>query len=134
MKNKKLLFFFSDESCPACTTVVPTLSRLAREQGIAINEVRVCGGGAKSALWCKILANVLRVKVVKTNCSEGPSFGAAILAMVASGEFKSVKEATDSLVKVTESINYDEDIAKKYDKGYEKFADLYKCLKEWYKK
>ncbi len=107
---------------------------VAREQGIAINEVRVCGGGAKSALWCKILANVLRVKVVKTNCSEGPSFGAAILAMVASGEFKSVKEATDSLVKVTESINYDEDIAKKYDKGYEKFADLYKCLKEWYKK
>jgi len=41
MKNKKLLFFFSDESCPACTTVVPTLSRLAREQGIDF-ETYIC--------------------------------------------------------------------------------------------
>lgn len=107
---------------------------VARGQGIEISEVRVCGGGAKSALWCKILANVLRVKVIKTNCSEGPSFGAAILAMVAEGEFKSVKEATDSLVKVTESITYDEAVAEKYDKGYEKFVSLYSSLKDWYKK
>ena len=34
MKNKKLLFFFSDDKCPSCATVVPTLSRLAREEGI----------------------------------------------------------------------------------------------------
>ena len=107
---------------------------VARSQGIVINEVRVCGGGAKSALWCKILANVLRVRVIKTNCTEGPSFGAAVLAMVASGEYESVKAATDILVTVTEGVDYDETVAQKYDKGYEKFKSLYKCLKDWYRK
>ena len=34
MKNRKLLFFFSDEHCPSCSVVVPTLSRLAKEQGV----------------------------------------------------------------------------------------------------
>ena len=107
---------------------------VARAQGVVIDEVRVCGGGAKSNIWCKILANVLRVRVIKTNCTEGPSFGAAVLAMVASGEYESVKAATETLVKVTDSIGYDEGIAQKYDKGYEKFQNLYKCLKDWYKK
>ncbi|MBR5535621.1 MAG: xylulokinase [Clostridia bacterium] len=106
---------------------------VARGQGIVIDEVRVCGGGAKSSLWCKILANVLRVKVLKTNCQEGPSFGACILASVASGEYESVKAATDNTVKVVSELMYDEEAAKKYDKGYEKFTLLYKSLKDWYR-
>lgn len=106
---------------------------VARGQGIEINEVRACGGGAKSALWCKMLANILRVKVLKTNCEEGPSFGAAILAMVAAGEYESVKAATDCIVRVADSIDYDALAAEKYDKGYERFRELYKSLKDWYR-
>ena len=34
MKNKKLLFFFSDETCASCNAVVPTLARLAQEMGM----------------------------------------------------------------------------------------------------
>ena len=34
MKNKKLLFFFSDDGCPSVSAIVPTLSRLAKEQGL----------------------------------------------------------------------------------------------------
>lgn len=106
---------------------------IARAQGIEINEARVCGGGAKSRLWCEILADVLRVKVIKTNCSEGPSFGGAVLAMVAAGEYESVEAATDAMVKVSSEITYDEAVAKKYDKGYERFKSLYVSLKEWYR-
>lgn len=106
---------------------------VARGQGIEINEVRACGGGAKSALWCKILANVLRVKVLKTSCSEGPSFGAALLAMVASGEYECLKAATDCTLKVVSCVDYDEEAAEKYDVGYRKFRSLYKSLKGWYR-
>ena len=106
---------------------------VAREEGIVIDAVRVCGGGAKSALWCKILANVLKVKVLKTNCEEGPSYGAAILSMVASGAYGSVKEATDGIVKIKECIEYDVEAAEKYDKGYERFRELYARLKDWYR-
>lgn len=106
---------------------------IARGQGIEINEVRCCGGGARSILWCRMLANILRVKVLKTNCKEGPSYGAAILAMVAAGEYESVKEAADCIIKISESTDYDENTAKKYDVGYEKFKSLYSCLKDWYR-
>ncbi len=41
MKNKKLLFFFSDDKCLSSATVIPTLSRLAKEQGIDF-ESYVC--------------------------------------------------------------------------------------------
>ncbi len=106
---------------------------VAREAGIVIDSVRVCGGGAKSALWCKILANVLKVEVLKTNCDEGPSFGAALLAMVASGEYESVKAATDCLVSVESKIGYDKRAAEKYDLGYKRFRSLYKSLRDWYR-
>ncbi len=106
---------------------------IARNTGCRIDEVRVCGGGSKSDKWCRMLANVLRVDVVKPLCSEGPGYGAVILAMVAKGEYKSVKEACEKIVKMGERIEYDEKIAEKYDKGYKKFTKLYKALKEWYR-
>lgn len=106
---------------------------IAREQGVKIDKVRVCGGGAKSELWCSILANVLRVEVQKPIVSEGPSFGGAILAMVASGEYKSIEEAVSSVVSVKPCVTYNEGIAAKYDKGYVRFRKLYESLKDWYR-
>lgn len=106
---------------------------IARKQGITITHVRVCGGGAKSDIWVKMLANILRVTAVKPVCTEGPAFGAAILAMVASGKYSSVKKATDSLVKMQQGVDYCEATAKKYDKGYQRFKKLYTSLKDWYK-
>lgn len=106
---------------------------VARKSGIEIDEVRLCGGGAKNKLWCEMLANILKVRVVKPVCSEGPSFGGVILALVAAGEYENIKEAADNVVAMSETIDYTEDIAAKYDKGYKKFRKLYENLKEWYR-
>ncbi len=106
---------------------------IARSQGIEIKEARVCGGGAKSRIWLNMLANILRVDVIKPICEEGPSFGAAILAMVAKGEYQCVKDACHSIVKMKEKITYTEDLAQKYDAGYQRFKKLYESLKDWYK-
>lgn len=105
---------------------------IAKSEGIKIDEVRLCGGGSKSEAWCRILANVLKVRVVKPVCSEGPSFGAAILAMVADGVYENVKSACESVVKMGETIEFDSEISKKYDKGYKRFKALFESLKEWY--
>lgn len=105
----------------------------AKECNIKITQARVCGGGAKSRLWMQMLANVLKTDVVKPMCEEGPSYGGAILAMVADGKYESVKEACDSVVKMKEKITYNPVAAEKYDAGYEKFRKLYLCLKDWFK-
>lgn len=106
---------------------------IARSLGIDISCVRVCGGGAKSHTWCEILANVLRARVVKCESEEGPALGAAVLAMVAAGEYPCVESAADSIVRVKECIDYNLDYAKKYDAGYLRYKNLYKSLKDWYR-
>lgn len=103
---------------------------ITRSLGVAVDTIRINGGGAKSPLWCKIIANVLGVTVNKINSEEGPAFGAAILAAVGCGEYTSVEEACAKLIKVTESICPEEHIMALYDKKYGVFKDLYPKLKE----
>ena len=56
-------------------------------------RTKICGGGAKSPLWRKIIANVMNMKVDMIESEEGPGYGAAMLAAVGCGEFESVEEA-----------------------------------------
>ncbi len=105
----------------------------ARNEGIEINSVRVCGGGGKNKAWRQMLANILKVEVVVPENTEGPSMGAAILAMVAAGEYENVKVASDALFTTKKIIFCDSNTTEKYDKGYEKFKALHKSLKDWYR-
>ena len=91
---------------------------IARSLGINITETKMCGGGAKSELWCTIMANVLGIKVHLLKSEEGPSMGAAMLAMVAAGEYENVKQAADSIVGICRTIEPEKDIADRYNSRY----------------
>ena len=77
---------------------------VARDLGINITETKICGGGAKSPLWRKIVANVLNIKVNIIESEEGPGLGGAMLAAVACGEYASVEEAAAKIVKIIEKV------------------------------
>jgi xylulokinase len=49
-------------------------------------------------------ADVFGARVALTTSTEGPAFGAAILAAVGAGAFASVEEACDALVHVTQVV------------------------------
>ncbi|WFR58268.1 xylulokinase [Anaerocolumna sp. AGMB13025] len=102
---------------------------ITKKLGVNIDRIRINGGGAKSPLWCKIIADVLNVKVDKINSAEGPAFGAAILAAVGCGKYASVEEAAGKLIKVIETTEQDPVIVAKYNKKYDIFKDLYPTLK-----
>jgi len=101
-----------------------------RDLGAGVNTARLIGGGAKSPVWCQIIADVLRLKVEKMQSDEGPAFGAAILAMVGAGAFKNVEEACTKLINITETFTPNEETAKNYDKAYPIYVNLYSALKE----
>jgi len=107
---------------------------IAKSLGVKIERTRINGGGAKSPLWCKIVANVLNVKVDKINSEEGPAFGAAILAAVGCGKYSSVEEATEKLIKVIDTTEQDPEIVERYNKKYEIFKQLYPSLKDMFDK
>ena len=80
---------------------------VAKSLGIKIERTKICGGGAKSTLWKKMIANVLGIKVDVIESEEGPGYGAAMPAAVACGEFAPVDEAADQLAKVIDTIETD---------------------------
>ena len=107
---------------------------IAKELGIKVNRTKICGGGSKSLLWCKIIANVMNVTVEIPDQDEGPALGAAILAAVGSGVFADLESAVSRIVRVKDSIEPEEILVKKYEKAYWNFRELYPAIKEWYGK
>lgn len=102
---------------------------VAKSLGIPITRTKICGGGAKSPLWCKIIANILNLKVDKIESEEGPALGAAMLAAVGCGVYGSVEEIAEKMVKVVDTIEPDPSIAAKYDEKYAQFKQIYPALK-----
>ncbi len=105
----------------------------ARELGIEINAANICGGGAKSFLWQRIIANVLGVRLDKVKTEQGPGYGGAILAMVGTGAYKTVYEACNSLVEIESSIYPEKELTELYSKRYNQFKRLYPALKGVFK-
>lgn len=103
---------------------------VAKSLGINIERTKICGGGAKSPLWKKIIANVLNVKVDVIESEQGPSMGGAMLAAVANGEYASVEEIAEKFVKVVDTVEPEEELAKAYDARYEQFKTIYPACKE----
>ena len=102
---------------------------VARSLGISITRTKICGGGAKSPLWKKIIANVMNLKVDVIESEEGPSYGGAILAAVGCGEFASVEEAASKLVKVVDTVEPEPELVAKYEERYQKFRKIYPAVK-----
>ena len=101
----------------------------AKKNGARIARTKLCGGGAKSKLWRKIVANVMNMPVGIPQTEQGPGFGAAMLAMVGCGEYGSVQEAASAIVRVRETVMPDKQIAADYEARYRHFTKLYPALK-----
>ena len=107
---------------------------IAKSQGINIIQSGLCGGGAKSALWQKILCNVLNVDITLLQTEQGPGYGGAMLAMVGCGEFSNIKECANAFVKIKNTITPDRELSKRYEEQYNKFKEIYPSVKELFKK
>ncbi len=103
---------------------------VAKRLGINIERSNICGGGAKSPLWKKIMANVLGIPLDTVKTEQGPGYGGAILAMVGCGEYKSVADACSNLVEISDTVYPDSELIEKYDCKYQKFSLIYPALKK----
>ena len=105
---------------------------VARSLGNHITSSRICGGGAKSPLWRRIIANVMNLKLEIVESEEGPAMGAAILAAVGCGEYPDVETAAKQIVHVVETVEPEEELVRKYEERYQKFREIYPTVKALY--
>lgn len=102
---------------------------VAKSLGIEIPRSNICGGGAKSKLWQKIMVNVLNIPLDSVVTEQGPGYGGAMLAMVGCGTYESVQEAADKLVSIASTVYPDAEIATRYEEKYQNFKKIYPTLK-----
>ena len=102
---------------------------VAKANGLEITSTNLCGVGARSGTWRQIFADVLEIPVHILTTEQGPSYGAAILAMVGCGAYRDVTEATKQIVSVKQTILPEPQNVAKYQEKYEIFAKLYPLLK-----
>ena len=106
--------------------------KAAHQAGAHPERSFICGGGAKSPLWKKILANVLGITIKTVKNDEGPALGGAILAAVGCGNYANVVEATSGLVELSDIIEPEAELVAKYNERYEYFKKLYPAVKDLY--
>ena len=102
---------------------------VAKSIGVAPKRTMICGGGAKSPLWRKMIANILNIEVDVPECEEGPGMGGAMLAMVACGAYASVEDAAAAIVKVSKTEKPDPELVAKYEEKYQQFKAIYPACK-----
>lgn len=106
-----------------------TIEILRSANGFRVSEVRAMGGGARSALWRQIQADVYNARVITMNMEEGPAAGAAIMAAAGSGCFGSVQEGCDTILKVATVTEPIAQNVAMYDEYYQTYHALYGDLK-----
>ena len=102
---------------------------VARSLGIKIERTMICGGGAKSPLWKKMIANIMNLKVDVPKNEQGPGMGGAMLAAVGCGAYPDVETICSKFVQVVETVEPDPELTAKYEEKYQKFRRLYPAMK-----
>ncbi len=95
---------------------------------IAMSSIRLSGGGAKSAFWRQLQADIYGKPAALTNASEGPAYGVALLAGVGTGVWKHVPEACAAAIEETERLKPDAKAKKACAALHNRYASLYPAL------
>lgn len=103
---------------------------LLKGRGMKIKQVRLSGGGARSAFWRQLQADVYGATCATINAEEGPAYGAALLAATGAGEFRDVREACNAGITVTRTIRPNPSQKRLYARLYDMYIKLYPSLKE----
>ena len=98
---------------------------IMRGLGIPVEDVRATGGGARSDLWRQLQADIYGTPIRRTVADEGPAYGAALLAGVASDTYASLDEATTVVKLRHETTEPDPEQTKIFEEYYEVYRSLY---------
>jgi xylulokinase len=100
--------------------------------GVSVESVRASGGGARSAFWRQLLADIFGKRVVTLASQEGSAYGAALLALVGTGAYSSVPEACRAVIREVDSVLPRPHESQLYRRGHEVYRTLYPTLKPVY--
>lgn len=105
---------------------------IMRSMNVAIKTIRLSGGGAKSAFWRQLQADIYNANVATTNSDEGPAYGVALLAGVGIGTWSNVKQACSATISEKLKLKPDRKTATQYAAWHQQYTRLYEALEAQY--
>ena len=106
---------------------------IVEQMGAAVESVRVSGGGARSSFWRQMLADIFGRRVVVLETQEGSAYGAALLALVGTGAYASVREVCHAAIHEVDSVAPRPLERQLYAKGHKTYQSLYPALQPFYR-
>jgi xylulokinase len=103
--------------------------RIFDEMHLPVHTLRLGGGGARSALWRQIQADVFGRAVETVIAEEGAAYGAAILAGVGGGVWPTVDDACEALVHTNRITHPDPGVVARMNERYEEYRRIYPALR-----
>mgnify|MGYP002715435241 CR=1 FL=1 len=107
---------------------------ICKEMDINISDMMACGGGGTSPFWRQMLADLYDCNVKTVHSKQGPALGAAILAMVGAGIYKSVEEACDKIINIDKTCEPIKENTSIYQSYYDLYVEIYPRLKNSFDK
>jgi sugar (pentulose or hexulose) kinase len=101
-----------------------------RHAGLPVEQLFLVGGATRSSIWTQILADVIGVPLLVSAYTRWPALGAAILAGVGAGVFRSIEAGQELFRKEFETIEPDQSRRRVYDAGYAEYKQLAQLLSE----
>ena len=109
-----------------------SIEGIVASSGEPVGEHVVLGGGSRSDLWCRILADVLGAPVRRAASVDATNLGAAILAAVAAGWYADATTAAAAMTGTAESFLPDPASAAAYDRLHrEVYVHLFPALRPY---
>ncbi len=102
---------------------------IIEKMGVPVGSVRISGGGARSAFWKQILANVFGKRVMVLETEEGSAYGAALLALVGTGEYRSVIEVCGETIHEVALLSPQPEEQDIYARAHQTYRGLYPALR-----
>ena len=102
---------------------------IIESMGVEVDSIRLSGGGARSQLWRQMFADVFGKRVASLETEEGSAYGAALLAMVGTGQYVSILDLCDAVIRETASLEPHAAAADMYARGHKVYRALYPALK-----
>lgn len=90
-----------------------------------IKRIRLCGGVAKSPMWCQMFADILQRPVEITEVSELGSLGAAMCAGIGAGLFENCADAVGKCVRISKTYMPNEKAGKEYAEAFRRWSKCY---------
>ena len=100
----------------------------ASAHGLKVERIFLGGGGAKSALWLQIHADILKKPIRLARESEACALGSAMAGAVAAGIYPDFDQAANAMVAIERLVEPNPANAAVYDELFGRFVELYRRL------